>query len=61
MSDSHETRLGKGMSTTHYDDFPTVELHDGEGTMYIPQQCWDKLIKVLQNAQAAHEEHTQQK
>lgn len=48
MHISHETKLGKGLSTTHYDNFPTVELHDDEGTMYIPQQCWKKLIKVLE-------------
>lgn len=57
MHISHETKLGKGFSTTHYDNFPTVELHDDEGTMYIPQQCWKKLIKVLEKAQAAHEAH----
>jgi len=54
----HNTKLGKGMTATHYDNFPTVELYDGEGTQYIPQQCWAKLIKVLQKAQAAHEAHT---
>ena len=57
MSISHVTELSESIETTHYDDFPTVELFDGESTQYIPQQCWAKLIKVLQKAQAAHEAH----
>ena len=46
MHTSHDVKLGKGMEARYYDNFPTVELSDQEDTLYIPQQCWKKLIKV---------------
>lgn len=46
----HEVELSEDLEATYYENFPTVELFDGEGTIYIGSEAWPKLIEVLQKA-----------
>ncbi len=47
---SHEVKLSDDLEATYFENFPTVELFDGEGTIYIGSEAWPKLIEVLQIA-----------
>lgn len=51
---SHEVELSEDLEVTYYENFPTVELFDGEGTIYISSEAWPKLIEVLQKATEHH-------
>lgn len=51
---SHLVEISEDIAATYYDDFPTVEIFDGDRTIYLSQEEWAGLIEVLQKAQAAH-------
>lgn len=50
MHIKHDVELSKDLKATYYENFPTVELFDGDRTIYIAKNEWSALINVLQKA-----------
>ena len=61
MHISHEVELSDDLEATYYENFPTVELSDGQDTLYIGSEAWPKLIEVLQKAMEHRQKFLEEK